>query len=124
MVKKQEDGTSDERVVRYIPDRGDIIKLSFSPQVGREQAGYRPALVISPLPYNRISHFVLACPITNQIKGWSFEVILSGTMKTSGVILADQIRVLDWQTRRAKFVEKATLGVIEETLALMATLTA
>ena len=96
---------------------GDIIKLSFSPQVGREQAGYRPALVISPLAYNRISYFVLACPITNTIKGWKFEVILSESMQTSGVVLADQIRVLDWRKRKAKFVEQATKEVIEETLA-------
>lgn len=107
---------------RYVPDRGDIIKLSFNPQVGREQAGYRPALVISPKPYNKISHFVLACPITNQIKGWKFEVILPDTMKTSGVILSDQIRVLDWQTRKAKFVEKAVIEVVGETLAKIATL--
>lgn len=106
----------------YIPDRGDIIKLSFSPQVGREQAGYRPALVISPATYNRVSHFVLACPITNQIKGWRFEVILSEKMQTSGVVLADQIRVLDWQVRKAKFVEKATSEVIEEALAKISTL--
>lgn len=104
-------------VKTYIPDRGDIIKLSFSPQVGREQAGYRPALVISPATYNRISHLVLACPITNQIKGWRFEVILSEKMQTSGVVLADQIRVLDWQVRQAKFVEKATSDVIEVALA-------
>ena len=65
--------------------------MSFSPQVGREQAGYRPALVISPQAYNQISHFVLACPITNTIKGWSFEVVLPQTMQTSGVILTDQI---------------------------------
>ena len=101
----------------YIPARGDIIKLSFSPQVGREQAGYRPALVISPQPYNRISHFVLACPITNTIKGWRFEVVLSESMRTSGVVLTDQIRVLDWQARNAKFVEKAEASVIDEALA-------
>ncbi|MEM8723046.1 MAG: endoribonuclease MazF [Cyanobacteria bacterium P01_G01_bin.39] len=104
-------------VKSYIPERGDIIKLSFSPQVGREQAGYRPALVLSPLTYNRISHFVLACPITNTIKGWKFEVILSQSMRTNGVVLADQIRVVDWQSRQAKFVEKATTEVIEEALA-------
>lgn len=101
----------------YIPNRGDIIKLSFSPQVGREQAGYRPALVLSPLAYNQVSHFVLACPITNTIKGWKFEVILPQEMKTSGVVLTDQIRVLNWQERKAKFVEKATTEVIEESLA-------
>lgn len=111
-------------VKAYVPDRGDIIKLSFSPQVGREQAGYRPALVITPKPYNRISHFVLACPITSQIKGWRFEVILNLEMKTSGVVLSDQIRVLDWQERKAKFVEKATSEVVEEVLAKLATLVA
>jgi mRNA interferase MazF len=109
-------------VKSYIPERGDIIKLSFSPQVGREQAGYRPAFVVSPAAYNRKSHFVLACPITNQIKGWKFEVILSKSMQTNGVVLADQVRVLDWQVRKAKFVEKATSDVMEEILAKIATL--
>ncbi|MEO1342003.1 MAG: endoribonuclease MazF [Cyanobacteria bacterium J06635_13] len=101
----------------YIPNRGDIIKLSFSPQVGREQAGYRPALVLSPFAYNRKSHFVLACPVTNTIKGWRFEVILAPEMKTSGVVLTDQIRALDWQSRKVKFIEKATPEVVEEALA-------
>ncbi|MGL5939727.1 MAG: endoribonuclease MazF [Waterburya sp.] len=109
-------------VKAYIPERGDIIKLSFSPQLGREQAGFRPALVISPVAYNRKSHFILACPITNQIKGWRFEVILSESMKTSGVVLTDQIRVLDWQARSVKFVEKASLDVVEEALAKISTL--
>lgn len=104
-------------VKSYIPDRGDIIKLSFSPQIGREQAGYRPALVLSPLAYNKISHFVLGCPITNTIKGWKFEVILAQEMKTSGVVLTDQVRSLDWQQRKAKFIEKATKEVVEEALA-------
>ena len=106
----------------YVPKRGDIIKLSFSPQSGREQAGYRPALVISPQPYNRVSHFVLACPITSQIKGWKFEVILPQGMKTSGVILSDQIRVLDWQVRKAKFIETTTEEVVRETLARLSAL--
>lgn len=109
-------------VKNYVPDRGDIIKLSFSPQVGREQAGFRPALVISPLAYNRKSHFILACLITNQIKGWKFEVILPSEMTTSGVILADQVRVLDWQARKAKFIEKATEKVVVESLAKLTTL--
>ena len=111
-------------VSAYVPERGDIIKVSFSPQVGREQAGYRPALVISPQIYNQISHFILACPITNSIKGWRFEVILDRSMQTSGVVLADQIRALDWQRRKAKFVEKATDPVMEEALAKIATLVA
>lgn len=106
----------------YVPKRGDIIKLSFSPQVGKEQAGYRPALVISPQAYNRISHFVLACPITNTIKGWRFEVVLSQNMRTSGVVLTDRVRALDWQERKAKFVEKATSEVVEEALAKVSAL--
>jgi mRNA interferase MazF len=109
-------------VKTYVPERGDIIKLSFNPQQGREQAGFRPALVISPIAYNRKSHFVLACPITNTIKGWRFEVILSEEMETKGVILTDQIRVLDWQARKAKFVEKANLKVVEEALAKISVL--
>ena len=109
-------------VKSYLPERGDIIKLSFSPQVGREQARYRPALVISPSAYNRISKFLLACPITTSIKGWKFEVILSPSMQTSGVVLADQIRVLDWRSRKAKYIEQATQKVIDETLAKASTL--
>jgi mRNA interferase MazF len=101
----------------YIPERGDIIKLSFSPQKGREQAGVRPALVISPQAYNRISHFVLACPITSKIKGWRFEVILPQGLKTYGVILADRVRILDWQARQATLIEKVPTKLIEEVLA-------
>ena len=109
-------------VKSYTPDRGDIIRLSFSPQRGREQAGVRPALVISPLAYNRISHFVLACPITSQIKGWRFEVVIPQGLNTYGVILADQVRVLDWQIRQAKFIEKVPPEVIEEVLARLSPL--
>lgn len=109
-------------VKSYTPDRGDIVKLSFSPQRGREQAGVRPALIISPVAYNRISHFILACPITSQIKGWRFEVILPQGLNTHGVILADQVRVLDWQIRQAKFIEKAPQEVIEEVLARLSPL--
>ncbi|AFZ37005.1 transcriptional modulator of MazE/toxin, MazF [Stanieria cyanosphaera PCC 7437] len=106
----------------YIPDRGDIIKLSFSPQQGKEQAGIRPALVISPVAYNRISHFILACPITSQVKGWRFEVVLPQGLNTYGVILADQVRLLDWQIRQAKLIEKAPSEVIEEVLARLSPL--
>ncbi|MEO1006333.1 MAG: type II toxin-antitoxin system PemK/MazF family toxin [Cyanobacteria bacterium J06638_38] len=74
-------------------------------------------MVLSPLTYNRISHFVLACPITNSIKRWKFEVILSQSMQTSRVVLADQLRVLDWRSQQVKFVEKAIAEVIEEALA-------
>ena len=101
----------------YIPARGDIIQISFSPQSGREQAGIRPAFVVSPLAYNRRSHFILACPITSRIKGWAFEVILPTSMTTYGVVLADQVSTLDWRTRQGKFLEKSPDEVILEVLA-------
>ena len=106
----------------YIPDRGDIIQISFTPQSGREQAGTRPALVISPIPYNRRSHFILACPITSRIKGWGFEVILPTSMTTYGVVLADQISTLDWRSRQGKFIEKSPVELILEVLAKIAPL--
>ncbi len=103
----------------YIPDRGDIIQISFTPQSGREQAGVRPALVVSPIAYNRRSHFILACPITSKIKGWAFEVILPKSMTTKGVVLADQVSTLDWRSRKARFIEKADNEVVLEVLALI-----
>jgi len=102
---------------KYLPERGDIIQISFTPQSGREQAGFRPALVVSPIAYNRLSHFILACPITSRIKGWAFEVILPSTLTTYGVVLADQISTLDWRSRGGKFIEKSPDEVISEVLA-------
>ena len=81
---------------------------------GREQQGYRPVLVVSPLKYNRMASMVLACPITSRQKGLSFEVPLTEGMKTSGVVLTDQIKSLDWRARKILFVEKAEQDLIEE----------
>ena len=81
---------------------------------GREQQGYRPVFVVSPLKYNRMASMVLACPITSRQKGLSFEVPLTEGMKTSGVILSDQIKSLDWRARKILFVEKAEQHLIEE----------
>jgi len=102
-------------VKRYIPDRGDIVWLDFDPQVGHEQAGHRPAFVISPLAYNQRSNLALICPITSKTKGWKFEVELLDA-KTKGFILADQIKSLDWNARRIKFIEKASDNVVDEVL--------
>lgn len=87
----------------YVPDRGDVVWLDFTPQAGREQAGRRPALVLSPASYNRKSSLMLCCPVTNQVKGYPFEVSVSGPMTTgvTGVVLADHIRSLDWKARNA-----------------------
>lgn len=91
----------------YIPDRGDLVWLSFTPQVGHEQAGRRPALIMSPRIYNEKTGLVLACPITSQFKGYPFEIRLPQESFIKGVILADHIKSLDWRAREAELIEKA-----------------
>ena len=101
---------------RYVPDRGDVVWLQFTPQAGHEQAGHRPALVLSPAAYNRKTGLMVCCPITTKIKGYPFEVpINSGNVP--GVVLADQVKSLDWQARKAKKKDKATKGVVDTTMA-------
>ena len=106
-----------------IPERGDIIKLQLNPQVGSEQAGFRPAIVISPLAYNRISNLILICPITSKKKGWGFEVALPNSMQTFGIVLSDQIRIVDCSKREAIFVESSPVQLVDEVLAKIKTLT-
>jgi mRNA interferase MazF len=91
-------------------------------QQGREQIGYRPVLVLSPIKYNRMASLVLACPITSNAKGLSFEVPLFEGMQTKGVVLSDQIKTLDWRARKAKFVESVAEDLIEEVQAKLETL--
>jgi mRNA interferase MazF len=100
-----------------VPERGDIIKLQFNPQSGREQAGYRPAMVVSPSEYNRISRLILVCPITSQKKGWPFEVELTPQMQIKGVVLVDQAKSIDCESRGAVFIEKAPPDLVDEVLA-------
>ncbi|MFO3904813.1 endoribonuclease MazF [Enterobacter hormaechei] len=88
----------------YIPEAGDIVWLDFDPQSGHEQAGHRPALVISPATYNGRTGLMLCCPLTSQIKNYPFEVVISGSRRN--VALADQIKNLDWRARNA--VKKGT----------------
>lgn len=85
---------------RYVPDAGDIVWLSFSPQAGREQAGHRPALVLSPAAYNAKTSRMVCCPMTTQIKDYPFEVVISGT--PASAVLSDQVKSLDWRKRRAR----------------------
>lgn len=84
----------------YVPDAGEIVWLNFDPQSGREQAGHRPALVLSPAAYNVKTSLMVCCPMTTQIKNYPFEVRIAGS--ASGVVLADQIKSVDWRKRRAK----------------------
>lgn len=101
----------------YVPERGDVVWLEFNPQAGHEQAGNRPALVISPVAYNRRVGLALFCPLTTQVKGYPFEVVLPLGLKATGAILADQIKSLDWRVRRAKLLCRVPPEVVEETLA-------
>jgi len=107
---------------RYVPERGDLVWLNFTPQSGHEQAGKRPAIVLSPKAYNQKVGLALFCPITSKIKGYPFEVQLSTTSKVKGVILADQIKSLDWKNRQATFIQKADVKSIRECLKKVAVL--
>jgi mRNA interferase MazF len=101
-------------MAKYTPERGDIVWLNFTPQSGHEQAGRRPAVVISPAAYNKKVGLALFCPITSQVKGYPFEVALPKNSKISGVILADQIKSLDWRAREVKFIAKLPGAIVEE----------
>jgi len=91
---------------RYVPARGDVVWITFNPQAGHEQAGRRPALVLSPSSYNGKVGLAILCPITSQVKGYPFEVAIPSGSKLSGVILADQVKSLDWRIRKAEFICK------------------
>ncbi len=103
----------------YVPKRGDLVWLTFDPQAGHEQAGRRPAFVLSPETYNRKTSLLLACPVTSRVKGYPFEVALPAGSPVSGVILADQIKSLDWRERKAQFAGRATGDVVEDVVALI-----
>ena len=90
----------------YVPERGDAIWINFNPQAGHEQAGRRPAIVLSPQSYNGKVGLCLLCPITNQVKGYPFEVLLPAGAGVSGVVLADQAKSLDWRMRNAEFIAR------------------
>lgn len=92
---------------QYIPDAGDIVWLHFNPQAGHEQAGHRPAVVISPSAYNAKTGLMLCCPMTTQIKAYPFEVLIAG--KSLSAVLADQIKSLDWGAGKVKLKGKVTL---------------
>ena len=97
---------------RYIPQRGDVVWLHFNSQVGHEQAGRRPAVVLSPESYNQRTSLALFCPVTNQVKGYPFETLLPAGLPVGGVALCDQIKSLDWKARSAEFI----CALPEETL--------
>ncbi|MEW6390101.1 MAG: endoribonuclease MazF [Pseudomonadota bacterium] len=97
---------------RYVPDAGDIVWLQFDPQAGHEQAGHRPALVLSPSAYNGKRGMMLCCPMTSRVKGYPFEVVVPGP--SPSVVLADQIKSVDWVARRATRKGVAPAPVLAE----------
>jgi mRNA interferase MazF len=98
----------------YVPKSGDVVWLEFDPRAGHEQGGIRPALVLSPAKYNVKTGLMLCCPITNQIKGYPFEVQLKNNPSLTGAILSDQIKSLDWQARKAKYKGKISVDQMQE----------
>ena len=88
----------------YVPQRGDVVWINFNPQAGHEQAGRRPAVVLSPGTYNRKTRLAILCPITNQMKGYPFEIAIPAGLAVIGVILADQVKSMDWWARNATLI--------------------
>lgn len=102
-------------MVTYIPDQGDVVWLEFDPQKGHEIKKKRPALVVSPKSYNSLTNLALVVPITSKVKGYPFEILIE-SKKTKGVILADQIRSLDWRARNASKITTLSKSVIDQIL--------
>jgi len=103
-------------VTKYCPRKGDIVVLEFTPQAGHEQSGTRPGLVISEDAYNASTFFAVVCPITNQRKGWGFEVGVTGAEKTTGVVLSDQFKSLDYVSRKMRTVDSADKVTVDNVL--------
>ncbi len=96
----------------YVPDRGDLVWLEFTPHAGSEQSGRRPALVLSPKAYNGKVGLALFCPVMSKMKGYPFEVQLPDESAVGGVVLSDQLKSLDWRSRKVKFIERAPSDVM------------
>ncbi len=106
----------------YVPDRGDVVWLNFDPQSGREQAGHRPALVLSPASYNGRIGLMVVCPITSRVKGYPFEVPVLGDPGIAGAVLADHVKSVDWKSRRAKKKGRVSPAVVRQVLGKLHTL--
>src|SRR5277367_2765584 len=106
----------------FVPERGDVVWISLNPQAGHEQRGRRPALVLSPAAYNRKVGLALFCPLTTQIKGYPFEVLLPVGLKAQGAILSDQLKSLDWRARRAELLCRLPADVTTEVLEKLSSL--
>ncbi len=108
----------------YVPQRGDVVWISLNPQTGHEQAGRRPALVVSPGSYNAKSGLALLCPITSHVKGYPFEVVLPVGLPLAGAVLCDQVKSLDWRVREADPVCALPKETVTDVLLKLGTLVA
>ena len=106
----------------FVPDRGDIIWLTFNPQAGHEQAGRRPAMVVSPASYNSKTSLALVCPVTSQVKHYPFEVQIPEGLAIVGVILADQVKSLDWKARQGEKIDILPTDTVNEVIGKLMTL--
>jgi mRNA interferase MazF len=106
----------------YVPNRGEAVWISLHPPAGHEQAGRRPAVVLSPAAYNGRVGLAVFCPITNQRKGYPFEVVIPSGLRVTGVVLADQVKSLDWQARQAELICALPAETVAEVLAKLTTL--
>ena len=106
----------------YVPNRGDIVWVTLSPQAGHEKSGRRPGVVLSPRDYNAKVGLAVLCPVTNQVKGYPFEVILPPGLPVSGAVLSDQVKNLDWRSRKAEWICTLPPFVMEEVLGKLRTL--
>ena len=107
---------------KYIPEQGDVVWINMNPQAGHEQAGRRPAIVLSPGSYNSKVGLAILCPVTDQIKGYPFEVIIPSGLKVTGAVLSDQVKSLDWKIRNTEFYDKVPEAVILEIFKKLRTL--
>jgi len=108
-------------VPRYIPRKGDFITLTFDPQAGHEQKGRRPALVVSNDLFNKHTGLAIVCPLTNTDRGYPFHLAVHGMSRLTGFVMVEQVKSVDYATRRAKFVERASAEFLEDVLDLIDT---
>lgn len=106
----------------YVPARGDAVWLSLDPQSGREQAGRRPFVILSPSAYNTKVGLAIICPITNQAKGYAFEVEIPEGLRVKGVVLSDHVKNADWRTRKIEFICRLPESVVNDVIEKLAVL--
>lgn len=106
-------------MAKFVPEKGDLVALSFDPQSGHEQKGRRPALVISNYLFNKHTGLAIVCPVTNTDRRMPFHLPLPGTSAVSGFVMVEQIKSIDYQARKARFIEQAPPPLLADVLAVL-----